>query len=474
MANRRISELTTHPQIGGSNTFTESDFLVLANAGANPDNFKITPTNFFRSLAGTFSLLSGEQIETRIRNHFTGVEPTTGKGNVATGNLVGSIASTQIADGAVIASKIRNGNVTEDKISGSTTNNSLRAVTTEKIRDMNVTTAKLDDDSVTTVKIRNFNVTNTKIGNGAVSEVKLSGTSTNDSLRAVTENKIRDANVTERKLSGTSGNNSIAAVTSIKIRDSNVTAEKIAGSAVTTEKIRNRNVTEEKLIDGAVTTRKIRDGNVTAEKLADGAITVARLDRQVITSIDSGLSSRQRNANVLQVAFTINSRGGTFDTPIEIIHGTLYGGDTAGWIVPFKITTARAGSDPQNLTLHREPYTKGGVLVNTTNDTIILSLGRGGISQFSPTNSNFDIHVDNTYWRAGSGDSVTSKTGVIYPTLSNVEGRTVGGRDLFVLRLFSLRKSGSINRTGIPGWRCEFRVAQRVGLAVTNITDIRQ
>jgi phage minor structural protein len=180
--------------------------------------------------------------------------------------LLGEVASGQIANGAVLTAAIADLAINAEKIAAS-------AVTTDKILNNAINEAKLAAGAVTSGILGTNAVTSDKINGLAVTAAKLAS-------NAVTAIKIASNAVTETKIADD-------AISTPKLKANSITANKIEAGAVITEKIATNAITAASgiIAEAAIGTAAIQDlavtnaklGNVSAEKITTGLLAAERV-----------------------------------------------------------------------------------------------------------------------------------------------------------------------------------------------------
>jgi hypothetical protein len=213
--------------------------------------------------------------------------------SVATADLQGTIANTQLANLSVSNAKIAVDAIQGDVIAAS-------AITADKILDGAINEIKLADDAVTTAKIAVDAITadviavgaitETKIENGAISTVKIAAdaiTADQISANAITADAISANAITTAKINaGAVVAASIAAdaITSAKISAGAITTAKIEAAAITTAKIEAAAITADQIAADAITSTKIVAGAITTDAIAADAVTADAIAANTITS----------------------------------------------------------------------------------------------------------------------------------------------------------------------------------------------
>ncbi len=147
------------------------------------------------------------------------------------------------------------------------------SLATDDLADGAVTSAKILDGTIQSADIGAGEVKTVNLGDGAVQTAKLAaGAVTNDKIGAgqVTSLNIQDGGV---------GNNDLGlgAVTSVKIGDGEVKTADLANGEVTSEKLQNGTVTTVDLAADAVTAAILADNSVDTAALQNGAVTGGKI-----------------------------------------------------------------------------------------------------------------------------------------------------------------------------------------------------
>ena len=205
--------------------------------------------------------------------------------STAAGEVTGTFANLQIANGVVTDVKLADNSVTTAKIANN-------AVIASKIADGNVTTNKIADNAINTAKVQDANITTPKIADGAVTDAKLATGIAVNKLAPGTNGQVLTVAAGQASWQPApsssvpilangqilTGNGTVNSPTTLT-GDATLAAGAltIANNAVTTPKIANDAVTTAKILDANVTTTKLADGSVTGVKLAANAINDANI-----------------------------------------------------------------------------------------------------------------------------------------------------------------------------------------------------
>jgi len=238
---------------------------------------------------------------------------------IATTDLQGTIASTQLAAAAVTNAKIA-----VDAIQGNVI--AAGAITAAKILDGAISELKLADDAVTTAKIATSAITADVIAANAITETKISSD-------AITSSKIAANTITAGNIAAdaiTSDTIAANAITSAKIEAGAVVADSIAADAITTAKIAAGAITADEIGAAAITAGKIAADAVTATEIAADAITADAIAANAVTA-DAIEANTITSSEIAADAITAN----------EIATGAV----TADAITAGSIVTAAIAAD---------------------------------------------------------------------------------------------------------------------------------
>ena len=238
---------------------------------------------------------------------------------IATTDLQGTIASTQLAAAAVTNAKIA-----VDAIQGNVI--AAGAITAAKILDGAISELKLADDAVTTAKIATSAITADVIAANAITETKISS-------NAITSSKIAANTITAGNIAAdaiTSDTIAANAITSAKIEAGAVVADSIAADAITTAKIAAGAITADEIGAAAITAGKIAADAVTATEIAADAITADAIAANAVTA-DAIAANTITSSEIAADAITAN----------EIATGAV----TADAITAGSIVTAAIAAD---------------------------------------------------------------------------------------------------------------------------------
>ena len=169
-------------------------------------------------------------------------------------DLTGTVAGSQIADGAIVTTKISDG-----------------AISALKLADSSVTTTKLVDDSVITSKIAANAVTVSELADGAVSSAKIADAAISTAKFASSIKPIEV--LSSLPVTGLVAGRTVFLTTDNKLYRYTGSAwvSSVAASDVSGQ------LTVAQIQDGAITTVKLSDTAVTAAKIADAVISNAKL-----------------------------------------------------------------------------------------------------------------------------------------------------------------------------------------------------
>ena len=239
--------------------------------------------------------------------------------SVATADLQGTIANTQLANLSVSNAKIAVDAIQGDVIAAG-------AITADKILDGAINDIKLANDAVTAAKIAVDAVTADTIAAGAITETKIEDgaiSTVKIAANAITADQIAADAITADAISAN-------AITSAKINAGAVVADSIAANAITTAKINA----------GAITTAKIEASAITADQIAADAITSTKIAADAITA--DAIAADAVTADAI-AANTITSSEIAADaiTANEIATGAV----TADAITAGSIVTAAIAAD---------------------------------------------------------------------------------------------------------------------------------
>ena len=177
--------------------------------------------------------------------------------------LQGTLATSQVAVGAITEACLAAG-----------------AITATKIADDSISTAKLQAASITTAKLAASSVTATNIVSGTITASKIA-------TGAIETNALAAGCVTTTKLGADSvtANSIVAnAITSAKIAANAVTATAIAAGAVSTAHLAAGSISADKLQANSVTSASIAANSITSSMIQANAIQTSALAASVITS----------------------------------------------------------------------------------------------------------------------------------------------------------------------------------------------
>jgi len=244
---------------------------------------------------------------------------------IATTDLQGTIASTQLAAAAVTNAKIAVNAIQGDVIAAG-------AITAAKILDGAISELKLANDAVTTAKIAADAITADVIAAGAI---------TSDAITAgaITSLKLADDAVTNAKIAVDAVQGDVIAanaITADKLLDGAVSELKIAAGAVTTAKIATDAITAGVIAAGAITETKIASNAITSAKIAANTITAGNIAAGAITA-DAISSNAITTAKINAGAVVANSIAADAITTAKIAAGAI----TADEIAAAAITTGK-------------------------------------------------------------------------------------------------------------------------------------
>ena len=244
---------------------------------------------------------------------------------IATTDLQGTIASTQLAAAAVTNAKIAVNAIQGDVIAAG-------AITAAKILDGAISELKLANDAVTTAKIAADAITADVIAAGAI---------TSDAITAgaITSLKIANDAVTNAKIAVDAVQGDVIAanaITADKLLDGAVSELKIAAGAVTTAKIATDAITAGVIAAGAITETKIASNAITSAKIAANTITAGNIAAGAITA-DAISANAITTAKINAGAVVANSIAADAITTAKIAAGAI----TADEIAAAAITTGK-------------------------------------------------------------------------------------------------------------------------------------
>ena len=243
-----------------------------ALASANFPN-DLRPIEIVTSLPNTGNF-QGRQVFLTTDNKTYRYDGSAFIATIATTDLQGTIASTQLASAAVTNAKIAVGAIQGDVIAAG-------AITAAKILDGAISDLKLADDAVTAAKIATDAVTADVIAAGAITEAAITA-------GAITSLKLADD-----------------AVTTAKIEANAIQGDVIAADAITETKIASGSITSAKIVSGSITSAKIAAGAVTADTIAANAITSGKIAANTIVAADiaaNAITSSEINAGAITTA----------------------------------------------------------------------------------------------------------------------------------------------------------------------------
>jgi hypothetical protein len=207
--------------------------------------------------------------------------------------LDGAIGELKLANDAVTNAKIATDAITADVIAtGAITADAITAgaITSLKLADDAVTNAKIAIDAVQGDVIAASAITSDKLLDGAVNELKIASnavTNAKIATNAVTADVIAAGAITETKIASDAVTNAKLAINAVQgdvIAAGAITEDKIGADAVTTAKLANDAVTEDIIAASAITTTKIASDAITTAKIAANAITASELSANSVTS----------------------------------------------------------------------------------------------------------------------------------------------------------------------------------------------
>lgn len=284
-----------------NNDGTSGDFTIVADNFriANPSNPDLIP----------FEVL-GSQINLRGDVRINGV-------------LIdaGTVASTQLATGAVLEDKIAANAVTVTKIADAavaagkiaadavgTAELAALAVTADKVAAAAITTAKIASAAVTEGELANNAVTGVKIAADAVTSAKIAaGTIVAVNIAAGT---ITSAQIATDTI--TASNIAAGAISTSELAASAVTAAKIAANTITAAEIAANAITSAELAAGSVIAGKIAAGAVTATEIAAGAVTASKINVTDLQAVSANTGSLTVD-DAITVSATGHLKGGQTD-----------------------------------------------------------------------------------------------------------------------------------------------------------------
>jgi hypothetical protein len=205
---------------------------------------------------------------------------------LAAAKLTGTIAGTQISDGAITTAKIFAGAITTAKIAaGAITASEIAsgAIVAGKIAAGAVTASELAANSVIAGKIAAGAISATELASDSVIAGKIAAGAVNASqiaAGAISADKIAALAITTDKIAaGAIQSDKIAAnsITAGLLAASGVitTAAQITDGVITNAKIANLSVDSTKIADAAITSAKIANLSVGTLQIANGAVTVS-------------------------------------------------------------------------------------------------------------------------------------------------------------------------------------------------------
>ncbi len=340
--------------------------------------------------------------------------------STAAGDVTGTFANLQIANGAITDIKLADNAVTTAKIANN-------AVITGKIADGAVTTNKLGDNSISTAKVQDANITTVKIADGAVTDTKVaSGIAVNKlapgtngqvltvsggqaswqpapagSVPTLTDGQILIGNGTVNSPATLSGDATLAAG-----------ALTIANNAITTAKILDANVTNAKLANNSVDAGKIVDGSIANADLADNTIT----DIKIATGANIAATKLAGTVVLDTEAPATGDITGNFSTGLQIAANAV----TTAEINNLAVTDAKIAGMSASKLAGTVAVANGGTGLATAPSNGQLLIGNGTGYTLAPLTSGAGINIVNA-----AGSVTISSTGLTNPM--NLDGDLIYG-----------------------------------------------
>lgn len=191
-------------------------------------------------------------------------------------DLSGTIASTQITDGAVSTPKLAANAVTAAKIAaGTITSNEIAAltITAGNIAASTITGAKIAALTLTAANMVAGTITSNEIATGTI-------TSGNIAANTITAGNIAAATITGAKIAAltiAAGNLAADSVDASKIVAASITGDRIAALTITGGLISANAITADKILSHTITALQIAAGTITANEIAADTIVAGNI-----------------------------------------------------------------------------------------------------------------------------------------------------------------------------------------------------
>ena len=322
---------------------------------------------------------------------------------IATTDLQGTIASTQLAAAAVTNAKIAVNAVTADTIAaGAITETKIEdgAISTGKIATAAITADTIAADAITSTKIAADAITADAIAANAVTADAIAAntiTSSEIAADAITANEIATGAVTADAI--TAGSIVTAAIAADAI-----TADLIAADAITAGKIAADAITSDKIAANAIIAGKIQAGAISADAIAADAITSEKIFAEAITT--DKIAANSITAGLIAAAGVITDTAQISDAVIE-----------AANIKDLAVTQAKIA----NLAVDTLQIAGNAVTIpsgSTTTAPAYTEWASGGIENINGSNYRVPVISSVPQWREISAITFTSAGGNVFLSFS--------------------------------------------------------
>jgi predicted phage tail protein len=205
--------------------------------------------------------------------------------SVATGDLVGTITNTQIADNAITSSKIQANSITATQIAANT-----------------ITAGQIAADTITAANIAAGAITASELAANAVTAGKIAAD-------AIVAANIQAGQITSAKIAAdtiTAANIAAGAITASELAAGSVTASAIAAGQISAGHIVAGSITGDRIAANSISATNIAAGTITGDKIAANSIAADRLSVASLSAITGTIGLLRTAASGARVEIESN------------------------------------------------------------------------------------------------------------------------------------------------------------------------